>query len=344
MKIYKNIIRKFLFKFQPETAHKITFTLLKLPLANLGLKLFYSFKSDKLEFNRNNFSVSNRIGLAAGLDKDAEVVKQLTSIGFGFIEVGTVTPLPQPGNPTPRLFRLPKNNALINRMGFNNNGIVEMQKKLRKNKSSATIGINLGKNKATPLDEAYTDYTKGFNQLYEYGDYFVINVSSPNTPNLRELQEKSFLDKILFEVQRENIQKTKFKPVFLKIAPDLTFSQIDEIIELVIKHKLAGIIATNTTIERKKLNYSETHINNIGAGGLSGKPMKQKSTEIIKYIKSKTGEKLIIIGVGGISSCKDAIEKLKAGADVIQIYTSFIYEGPAIVKRIKKCLLANNNQ
>lgn len=336
---YKKIIRPFLFSFSPETAHRITFNLLKLPGINLVLKKLYTTKNDEISFSKNNFTVKNRIGLAAGLDKDAQVVKELASVGFGFVEVGTVTPLPQPGNEKPRLFRLKKNNALINRMGFNNLGAKKMKKKLLNKKFDTLVGINLGKNKITPLEQAYTDYVKSFEILFDVGDYFVINVSSPNTPNLRQLQDKNFLDKILKEVQNINQLKANPKPLFLKISPDLSYKQIDEILQLIDSHKISGIIATNTTISRNKLNYTEEHINNIGAGGLSGKPLKEKSTEIIKYIRSKARKDLIIIGVGGIFTYANVIEKIEAGADIVQIYTSFIYEGPAVVQRINKQLI-----
>lgn len=333
---YKKIIRPLLFNFEPEIAHNLTFKLLKIPGTTLFLKILNNPRKFNEEFSKNGFKVKNRIGLAAGLDKDADVVKQLDAMGFGFVEIGTVTPRPQPGNPAPRLFRLKKNNALINRMGFNNAGAIQMMKKLVNKKYSTSIGINLGKNKTTPLEKAFEDYKKSFDLLYNVGDYFVINVSSPNTPNLRQLQNKDFLQKILSEVQLINSSKPIQKPLFLKIAPDLTYEQIDEIIQLVQQNNLTGIIATNTTISRDNLEYSKTHINNIGAGGLSGLPLKEKSTEIIRYIKSKAPENIVIIGVGGIFSVEDAVEKIKAGADVVQIYTSFIYEGPKFVKILKK--------
>ncbi|MBN2662843.1 MAG: quinone-dependent dihydroorotate dehydrogenase [Bacteroidales bacterium] len=336
---YKKIIRPLLFSFNPEIAHSITFALIKFPGINFILKKLYNIENEKLIFSKNNFNVKNRIGLAAGLDKDAEAVKQFASIGFGFVEIGTVTPLPQPGNNKPRLFRLKKNNALINRMGFNNLGAENMKKKLLNKKFNTLVGINLGKNKITPLPQAYSDYVKSFELLFNEGDYFVINVSSPNTPNLRQLQDKEFLNKILAETQKINQSKPKPKPLFLKIAPDLSYKQIDEIIQLIDYHNLSGIIATNTTISRQSLDYSESFINEIGAGGLSGKPLKEKSTEIIRYIKSKSSKDLIIIGVGGIFSFEDVVEKIEAGADLIQIYTSFIYEGPAIVQRINKQLI-----
>ncbi len=336
MNFYKTILKPLLFRLQPEKAHNLIFKLLKIPGTNLVLKLFFNYKSEKLQFSKNNFTVKNPIGLAAGLDKDGEVIKQLGNIGFGFVEIGTVTPMAQPGNDKPRLFRLIKDKALINRMGFNNNGAEAMLRKLKKLNKNTTIGVNLGKNKVTPLKDAHKDYTKSFELLFDYGDYFVVNVSSPNTPNLRQLQDKSFLTQILKELQQINNSKTNPKPLFLKIAPDLSFEQIDEIIEIVQQENLTGIIATNTTISRENISISKEDIKKIGAGGLSGKPLTRKSTEIIKYIKSKIKDEIVIIGVGGISNINDVKEKLNAGADVVQIYTSFIYEGPGIVKKLNK--------
>ncbi len=337
--MYKKIIKKILFKFTPEKAHNITFKLLKLPFVNFFLKILFSYQSQYLKFNKKNLKTSNPIGLAAGLDKEGELIKQFGNIGFGFVEIGTVTPKAQPGNPKPRLFRLIKDSALINRMGFNNNGAYEMKNNLKriKNKKNTTIGINIGKNKNTSLEEAHNDYLKSFKILFNYADYFAINVSSPNTPNLRELQEKKYLEKIFSVIQIENNKYKYPKPLFIKIAPDLKFYQIDEIIDLINKYKLTGIIATNTTIERNNLLTNKKYIEQIGDGGLSGKPLKNKSTEIIKYINSKSKD-IIIIGVGGIFSFNDVKEKIEAGADLIQIYTSFIYEGPALVKKIKKQL------
>ncbi len=343
MNLYKTFIKPVLFLFTPETAHKIVFTLLKIPGANFFLKIFYKTENNILEFRKNNFFVSNKIGLAAGLDKDGEVVNQLGNIGFGFVEIGTVTPLAQPGNPKPRLFRLKKDNALINRMGFNNKGAEKMKETLKKIKNkNTTIGINLGKNKITPIDNAYLDYKKSFEILFDYADYFAINVSSPNTPNLRELQDKKHLSKILEEIQKINLSKKTPKPVFLKIAPDLTFQQIDEIIKIVKDTKINGLIATNTTIERTNLKIDSEQITKYGNGGLSGNPLKNKSTEIIKYIKSKISDDIILIGVGGISSLEDVEEKIQAGADLVQLYTSFIYEGPGVVKKLKKQMITKN--
>ncbi|MBN2893132.1 MAG: quinone-dependent dihydroorotate dehydrogenase [Bacteroidales bacterium] len=341
MNIYKFFIKPLLFKMQPEKAHKVIFNFLKLPGSNFFLKLLFKFESKTLHFEKSNFKVNNPIGLAAGLDKDGEVINQLGNIGFGFVEIGTVTPLAQPGNPKPRLFRLVKDQALINRMGFNNNGAASMVEKLKKIKPNTTIGINLGKNKITPLEDAHNDYVKSFELLFDFGDYFVVNVSSPNTPNLRQLQDKEFLRKILKELQQINLSKPNQKPLFIKIAPDLSHQQIDEIIEIVVEEKLTGIIATNTTIERKNLSLTKQEIENYGSGGLSGKPLKEKSTEIIRYIKSKINDSIVLIGVGGIFDIKDIEEMLSAGADVVQIYTSFIYEGPGVVKKLKKAMIKN---
>lgn len=338
MNFYKFFLKPLLFKLNPENAHKLIFSMLRFPGANLILKVFFKYENNKLKFSKNGFTVCNPIGLAAGLDKEGEAVNQLGNIGFGFVEIGTVTPVGQPGNPKPRLFRLKKDEALINRMGFNNNGAKAMKKKLQKINPNTTVGINLGKNKITPLEDAHLDYVKSFDLLFDYGDYFVVNVSSPNTPNLRKLQDGDFLRKILSELQKVNFSKEIQKPLFLKIAPDLTFDQIDEIIEIVKSEKLAGIIATNTTIAREALSISKQEIENYGDGGLSGKPLSKKSTEIIKYIKSKIDDTIILIGVGGISTTEDVIEKLEAGADVVQIYTSFIYEGPGVVKKLNKDL------
>jgi len=338
--MYK-LFRKLVFMLNPETAHKFVFYLLKNPLSRAIFKLLYGTKKFDLKVNRNQIIFKNIIGLAAGMDKDAEVIKGMSAIGFGFVEVGTVTPKGQLGNPKPRLKRLIKDNALLNRMGFNNYGVEEMKKQLESIKKQrdklSQIGINIGKNKNTPLEEAHNDYIICFSELYDYADYFVINVSSPNTPNLRKLQEKKFLEKILKELQTINNRKGGKKFLFVKIAPDLTNSQIDEIIELVDKYKLTGIVATNTTISRDNLKHNSIKIaETFGDGGLSGFPLKDWSTEVIKYIRNKNKD-IIIIGVGGIFSCKDMFEKIEAGADVIQIYTSFIYEGPNIVKKLKKC-------
>ena len=334
-----SIFKSLLFKMQPETAHKFVFGILKMPFTGFFFRLF---KSNNVVVSFNGFKLQSRVGLAAGMDKDAEVVKSLSDIGFGFIEVGTVTPLPQPGNPKPRLVRLVDDYALINRMGFNNQGADAMLKRLaklrRKHKNIATIGVNIGKNKVTPLDEAYKDYLISFEKLYSVADYFVVNVSSPNTPNLRKLQDKDHLDKILQVLQHKNNELGGNKPLFVKIAPDLSNDQILDVINLVKKHKLTGIVATNTTISREGLSQKSMKISdNFGAGGLSGKPLTKRSTEIIRFIR-KNADDIFIIGVGGIFTCEDAIEKIRAGANAVQIFTSFVYKGPGIVKNLNNCL------
>ena len=274
------------------------------------------------------------------MDKDAVAFNELGDFGFGFIEIGTVTPKPQPGNDKPRLFRLPKNEALINRMGFNNHGVIEAAKKLKNRKDpTLIIGGNIGKNKLTPNEEAVNDYVIGFNELFDVVDYFVVNVSSPNTPNLRELQEKEPLTNLLNTLQQLNLKKTKPKPILLKIAPDLTNTQLDDIIDIVKSTNIAGVIATNTTISREGLSYDKSEIEKIGMGGLSGKPLTKRSTEVIKYLKQKSNNSFPVIGVGGIHSADDAIEKLNAGADLIQLYTGFVYHGPKLISDINKKLI-----
>jgi len=339
--MYKTLIRPFLFKFQPEKAHNLTFAMLK-TAEKLGLrhlmKSMYYYENPKLKKTVFGIDFPNPVGLAAGLDKDAEVFDMLGSLGFGFIEIGTVTPKPQPGNPKPRMFRLVNDKAVINRMGFNNKGVEAMVQQLKRKKTNIIIGGNIGKNKITPNEQAVDDYLKNFEDLYPYVDYFVVNVSSPNTPNLRELQDKEPLTDLLNKLMNLNKSKEKQKAILLKIAPDLSFEQIDDIIEIVKTTGIAGIVATNTTISRDKLSYDKEYIEKIGAGGLSGKPLTDKSTEIIKYIAGKSGKSFAIIGVGGIMTPEDAKAKLDAGADLVQIFTGFIYNGPAFVKKINKYL------
>ena len=339
--MYKTLIRPFLFKKQPEDAHNFLFKNLRLlDQLHLGfiLKWLYNYQNPKLERTVFGIKFPNPVGLAAGLDKDAEVSDMLGNIGFGFVEIGTITPKAQPGNPKPRLFRLPNDEALINRMGFNNEGVEACVKRLKKRKSKVIIGGNIGKNKVTPNEDAISDYEKGFEALFDYVDYFVVNVSSPNTPNLRELQDKEPLTNLLNHLMGLNKEKKVPKPILLKIAPDLTNEQLDDIVDIVISTKIAGLVATNTTISREGLSYDKTFIEEIGAGGLSGKPVRERSTEVIRYISKKSGGQFPIIGVGGIHSPKDAIEKLEAGASLIQIYSGFIYEGPDLVKSINKVL------
>lgn len=279
------------------------------------------------------------MGLAAGFDKDASSFKQMAAFGFGFIEIGTVTPVGQEGNPKPRLFRLPSDEALINRMGFNNHGVEAAVDRLEDIPEGIIIGGNIGKNKVTPNAEAIGDYEKCFHALYSKVDYFVVNVSSPNTPNLRELQDREPLTLLLNHLQTLNQQKPDLKPILLKVAPDLTDNQLDDIVEIVLETGIAGLIATNTTISRDGLKTNESEVEKIGVGGLSGRPLTSRSTEVIRYIHQKSGGKIPIIGVGGIHTAADAREKLDAGASLVQVYSGFVYEGPAMVKRINEGLI-----
>lgn len=335
--MYKSLIRPILFSIDAEKAHHLTFKMLKVPgvAALLGKPGYDDPRLEKVLFG---IKFKNPVGLAAGLDKDAKLIDELAALGFGFIEIGTLTPKPQPGNDKPRLFRLPKDKALINRMGFNNEGIEAAIKRLKKKKSSVIVGGNIGKNKATPNEQALNDYGYCFEALYNYVDYFVVNVSSPNTPGLRELQEKKPLQELLLHVKNLNLRKPRPKPILLKIAPDLTKGQLDDIVEILLSTKLDGIVATNTTISREDLMTSQEQLQYIGNGGLSGQPLQEKSTAVIRYLRQQLGHSFPIIGVGGIMSPEDAIKKIEAGADLIQLYTGFIYEGPYFVKRIKKAL------
>ncbi|MFT3948553.1 MAG: quinone-dependent dihydroorotate dehydrogenase [Agriterribacter sp.] len=346
------LLRKILFLFSPERAHYFSMNVLKAvcsvgvcrkfikgyfkPAGNLEKKQFFASANSTITF-------SNPVGLGAGFDKNAKYLRELETLGFGFVEIGTVTPKPQAGNDKPRLFRLPPDKALINRMGFNNDGVEIIASRLSawrnkqasaKKKSTLIIGGNIGKNKVTPNEEAWKDYEICFNALFDYVDYFVVNVSSPNTPGLRELQEKDSLKKILVNLQSINKTKHTPKPVLLKIAPDLTKEQIDDVIDLAVEIQLDGLVATNTTINRDALKTPQSIITAIGNGGLSGKPVKEVSTAIVKYIVQKTGNKIPVIGSGGIFNGIDATEKLQAGASLIQVWTGFIYEGPQIVKNI----------
>lgn len=281
----------------------------------------------------------NPVGLAAGFDKDAKRIDELAAFGFGFIEIGTLTPKAQPGNDKPRLFRLPKDKALINRMGFNNGGVQDAVLRLKNRKSKIIVGGNIGKNKVTPNESAFEDYNTCFETLYPYVDYFVLNVSSPNTPGLRELQEREPLRKLLSDVIALSKAKPEYKPVLLKIAPDLNNEQLNDVVSILKETKTDGVIATNTTISREGLDTSTETISTIGLGGLSGKPLTQRSTEVISFLRQALGKDFPIIGVGGIMTEQDALDKLKAGADLVQIYTGFIYEGPGLVSRINKALL-----
>ncbi|PBQ34194.1 dihydroorotate dehydrogenase (quinone) [Sphingobacteriaceae bacterium] len=336
------LLKAFLFRLAPEKAHHLTFSLLKFPTFSSIGGLFFKKEHPSLKRTVFGLNFKNPVGLAAGLDKDAIAFNELGDLGFGFIEIGTVTPKPQPGNDQPRLFRLPKNEALINRMGFNNHGVVDAAKRLKNRKDkSLIIGGNIGKNKITPNENAVDDYIIGFNELFDVVDYFVVNVSSPNTPNLRDLQEKEPLTKLLNTLQELNSKKNTPKPILLKIAPDLTNTQLDDIIDIVKQTKIAGIIATNTTISRDGLSYDSSEIEKIGMGGLSGKPLTKRSTEVIRYLKQKSNNAFPVIGVGGIHNADDALEKIDAGADLIQLYTGFIYYGPQLIKDINKKLIKN---
>ncbi len=313
----------------------------KIPFVASVVKRMYLINDKRLERNLFGLTFKNPVGLAAGFDKNALLFDELSHFGFGFIEIGTVTPLAQDGNPKKRLFRLKDDSGIINRMGFNNAGLDAVVKKLKARKTTILIGGNMGKNKITPNEDAADDYLLCFNDLFEHVDYFVVNVSSPNTPNLRALQDKEPLTKLLKLLQIENRKMAKFcpkgktKPMLLKIAPDLTNEQLLDIIDIVKETEIDGVIATNTTISREGL----TSKNKVETGGLSGKPVYKRSTEVIRFLAEKSNKAFPIIGVGGIHSAEDAIEKIKAGADLVQIYTGFIYEGPSLIKKINKALL-----
>jgi len=334
--MYKLLIKPFFFLFNPEKAHYLAMDLLKfttkIPGGKIILKSIFKAKENKTEVA--GISFSNKVGLAAGFDKDARWIDELALLGFGHVEVGTLTPKAQPGNDKPRLFRLPLDNGLINRMGFNNGGVEDAAVRLRKRKSNIIVGGNIGKNKITPNEDALSDYLICLKALHDCVDYFVVNVSSPNTPGLRELQEKEPLMKILSALAETNNTFPKPRPIFLKIAPDLTDDQLNDIVEIVLETKIAGVIATNTTISREQLQTNTQTIQSIGMGGLSGAPVRSRSTEVIRYLNSKSNGAFPIIGVGGIHTSKDAQEKLNAGAALIQVYTGFIYEGPAIARSI----------
>jgi dihydroorotate dehydrogenase len=342
--MYKTILKPLLFSFQPEKAHKITMQLFSLSLSlPFGKKIFkslYTLEDKKLQRTLFGLNFDNPVGLAAGFDKDGRYFKDLENLGFGFIEIGTVTPKPQDGNPKPRLFRLKEDAALINRMGFNNEGLDAFVERIKKRSNDRIIiGGNIGKNKVTPNEMAFRDYEICFEALYPYVDYFVVNVSSPNTPNLRDLQEKEPLTKLLNSIQKLNQDKIAPKPILLKIAPDLTEGQLDDIIDIVSDTKIDGLIATNTTIDRSNLSTDQSVVQQIGNGGLSGAPLRNRSTEIIRYIHTKSNGSIPIVGVGGISKPEDAIEKLEAGASLVQVYSGLVYYGPGLIRDINKAIL-----
>jgi dihydroorotate dehydrogenase len=336
-----SLIRSLLFLLPPEDVHYFVMNNLRTAnsisfLKNIISKNF-SFNNSGLEKDLFGLHFKNPVGLGAGFDKNALYLKELETLGFGFVEIGTVTPLPQQGNEKPRLFRLPKDKALINRMGFNNDGVNEIKKRLdkwRSTNSKLVVGGNIGKNKITPNEDAWKDYATCFNGLFDYVDYFVVNVSSPNTPGLRALQEKNALEKILSHLQTLNTAKTTRKPLLLKIAPDLTTEQLDDIAELAIETQLDGLVATNTTIARKNLHTSNNELERIGAGGLSGKPLKERSTDVLRYLTQRLNGSIPVVASGGVFAGEDAQEKFNAGASLVQVWTGFIYEGPAIVKNI----------
>ncbi len=343
--MYKAVIRPLFFLIDPEKVHHISFSLIKF-FSKIGFsslfRALYVVNDKRLEREVFGIKFKNPVGMAAGFDKDAKLYKELSNFGFGFIEIGTLTPKPQTGNPKKRLFRLKADNAIINRMGFNNGGVLEAVKRLQ-SQHNVLIGGNIGKNKVTPNNEAVNDYLACFEALYDYVDYFVVNVSSPNTPGLRELQDKEPLTNLLNTLKEKNSiysveKEEKEKPILLKIAPDLTDEQLLDIIDIVADTKIDGVIATNTTIERKDLKSSVNLTRENG--GLSGKPLANRSTEVIRFLSDKSNKAFPIIGVGGIHSEKDALEKLEAGADLIQLWTGFIYEGPGLIKRINKAILA----
>lgn len=337
-----SLVKKFLFRYDPEDVHyKVLRWLTKAYNTGLGKKYLtsnYSYNHPSLEKTVFGIHFKNPVGLAAGFDKDAKYIEQLSCLGFGFIEIGTLTPKPQDGNEKPRLFRLPADGAIVNRMGFNNEGVDAAVERLKHRDSKVIIGGNIGKNKNTPNEEAVNDYIYCFQKLFNYVDYFVVNVSSPNTPGLRDLQEKEPLHHLLLMLQNINLQYPNAKPILIKIAPDLTNEQVDDVIDIVQQVKLAGIVATNTTISREGLLSDSTEVHDMGIGGLSGKPVRKRSTEIIRYISQKTNGAIPIIAVGGIFNAHDAQEKIDAGASLVQVYTGFIYSGPGIAKNICKSM------
>ncbi len=341
--MYPKFFRPFLFLLPPEFIHRLVARVLPLLVALPGMHLIlrkkYCVRDKRLERRLFGLTFENPVGIAAGFDKEARLYNALGSFGFSHVEIGTITPVGQKGNLRPRLFRLPKDKALINRMGFNNEGMEAAARQLRKRKPKIIIGGNIGKNTLTPNETAHEDYLKCFNTLFDLVDYFVVNVSCPNIKGMNKLQDKDSLLFLLQSIREKNLTKPRQKPVLLKISPDLSHEQLDEVIEIVEKTGLDGIIATNTSALRDQLTYSRKEAERIGQGGLSGQPLKDKSTQTIRYLHQRTGGKIPIVGVGGISSAEDALEKLAAGASLVQLYTGFVYEGPSIAKKINRRLL-----
>ena len=341
--MYKLLLRPLFFSFDPEKIHHFTFSLIKTTSKIPGLpalfRSLYVVEDERLERKLFGLTFKNPVGLAAGFDKNAVLYNELANFGFGFIEIGTVTPKGQAGNPKKRLFRLKEDQGIINRMGFNNEGLEAAINQLKKNKGRLIIGGNIGKNTTTKPEDYTKDYLECFNALHPYVDYFVLNVSCPNVGSHAKLNDKDYLEELIGEVQQANTKFEKQKPILLKIAPDLNNNQLDEIVELVKDTNLDGVIASNTSTDRSTLKVTDELLKNIGNGGLSGQPIKGKSTRVIKYLSDKSKKSFPIIGVGGIHSAKDALEKIEAGADLVQIYTGFIYEGPSLIKKINKALL-----
>lgn len=341
--MYKTFLKPLLFLLPAERAHKLTSTLfrilLALPIVGSMVRSIYSWDHPSLEKEVLGIKFPNPVGLAAGFDKDGKYYKSMAALGFGFVEIGTVTPVGQSGNPQPRLFRLPKDQGLINRMGFNNEGVDAMVARLEKyGKKGLIVGGNIGKNKVTPNEQAIDDYEQCFHKLYHLVDYFVVNVSSPNTPDLRSLQDKEPLTRLLAHIMNLRATKERKVPVLLKIAPDLNEAQIDDVLDILESQKVDGIIATNTTISREGLQTPADTIKEIGNGGLSGLPVRKRSLEVVQYIRTKSPQ-LTIIGVGGITEPQHAIDMLKAGADLVQVYSGMVYSGPSLVKAIKRQLV-----
>ena len=340
--MYRSFIRPLLFRLKPETAHQLTVALLRVATALPGvtglLRRLYAVDDPRLKRELFGLHFANPVGLAAGFDKDARLVDGMAALGFGFVEIGTVTPFAQPGNPKPRMFRLPADRSLINRLGFNNHGVSQAARNLARRRSSVIVGGNIGKNKVTLNNHAPRDYESCFRGLYDYVDYFTVNVSSPNTPDLRELQEKEPLTELLRGLQELNQQQPHPKPILLKIAPDLSDGQLDDIVDICQSLGIDGIIATNTTVGRDGLATPDERVTDAGAGGLSGQALRQRATAVIRYLHQRSGGQLPIIGVGGVASPEDALEKLAAGASLVQLYTGLVYEGPALVKRINQAL------
>jgi len=346
--MYKFLIRPLFFLFDPEQIHHFTFSLIhficKIPGMKTLFNSIYTVKDRSLERELFGLTFRNPVGLAAGFDKNAVLYNELANFGFGFIEIGTVTPKGQVGNPKKRLFRLKDDKGIINRMGFNNEGLETAITQLKKNKGTLIIGGNIGKNTDTKPEDYTKDYLECFKGLHPYVDYFVLNVSCPNVSSHAKLNDKEYLLELISEVQKANASFAKQQPVLLKIAPDLNNNQLDEIIDLVKKTNLDGVIASNTSTDRTGLKVSQERLIEIGNGGLSGQPIKEKSTRVIKYLSEKSNKAFPIIGVGGIHSAEDALEKIEAGADLVQIYTGFIYEGPILIKQINKALIKKANQ